>query len=137
MSWDELRGLAQTHVVGCHTATHLRIRSDVSEEVLFREIAESKALLEERLGRPVEAFCWVGGPGHKYTREAALAIRQAGYRYAFMQNSCPVTPRSNPLQLQRTNIEAEWPLDIAAFQVSGAMDLLFTAKRRRAIRNMA
>ena len=130
-SWEELRTLAQTHVICCHTATHMPMRADLSHEVLPQEIVESKKLLEERLGRPVDAFYWVGGQEHAYASQAARVIRQARCRYAFMTNACPVTPRTNPLQLQRANIESAWPLVVVAFQLSGAMGLLYTRKRRR------
>jgi peptidoglycan/xylan/chitin deacetylase (PgdA/CDA1 family) len=131
MSWDELRTLAQSHVVCCHTGTHMRMRADLSRQVLHREIVESKGLLEKRLGRPVDTFCWVGGEEDTYTSQAAQLIRQAGYRYAFMTNNCPITPRTHPLQLQRTYVHPTWPLDVVAFQVCGAMDLLYARKRRR------
>ncbi len=36
-----------------------------------------------------------------------------------------------PLQIQRTNLEAAWPLDVVRFQLSGVMDALYAPKRRR------
>jgi peptidoglycan/xylan/chitin deacetylase (PgdA/CDA1 family) len=130
MSWEELRELAENHVVCCHTATHRWMREGLSDAVLREELVESRQRLEERLGRPIDAFCWVGGQEYGYTKQAARMVRD-GYRYAFMMNNHPITPRTRPHQLPRTNIEADWPLDVVAFQVSGAMDILDTPKRRR------
>jgi peptidoglycan/xylan/chitin deacetylase (PgdA/CDA1 family) len=130
MSWEELRTLAEDHVICCHTSTHRWMREGLSDDVLHEELVESKSRLEERLDRPVDAFCWVGGQEYGYTKQAARIVRDS-YRYAFMMNNHPITPRTRPHQLPRTNVEADWPLEVVAFQVCGAMDILDTPKRRR------
>ena len=131
MSWDEVRTLATRHVVGCHTRTHRRMEQSVPPPVIQDEIVSARADLEARLGRPVETFCWVGGEERAYCTEAARVVRHAGYRYAFMNDSAPVVPGTDPHQIQRTNIEASWPLDVVRFQLSGVMDLLYLPKRYR------
>jgi peptidoglycan/xylan/chitin deacetylase (PgdA/CDA1 family) len=131
MSWDELRELAKWHVIGCHTSTHHRMVSSTTRSQIHAEVAEAKHFMQEQLGFEVSHFCWVGGEEETYSREAADAIRAAGFRYAFMTNSAPLRPETDPLQIQRTNIEADWPLEIVQFQVCGIMDLLYAGKRRR------
>ncbi|HYH40897.1 MAG TPA: polysaccharide deacetylase family protein [Burkholderiales bacterium] len=131
MSAQEARALAARHVIGSHTRTHRRMSSDVAAEVMEDEIAGARAQLEAQLGAPVDAFAWVGGEEGSYSAEAARIIRRAGYSYAFMTNSAPVVPGTNPFQIQRTNIEASWPLDVVRFQVSGIMDALYLPKRTR------
>jgi hypothetical protein len=73
----------------------------------------------------------VGGEETSYSAGAARAIADAGFRFSFMTNSAPITASTHPLQLQRTNIEASWPLDAVAFQLSGTVDLQYRAKRNR------
>ncbi|MCX7807792.1 MAG: polysaccharide deacetylase family protein [Deltaproteobacteria bacterium] len=131
MSWEELREMSKRHVVGCHTRTHRRMTAEVSDEEIEDEIVHARDDLQKKLGRKVYVYCWVGGEEHTYSARAARAIRRAGYRFAFMTNNAPITARTNPLQLQRTNIEAFFSLDVVRFQISGAMDLLYTGKRRR------
>ncbi len=131
MSRDELRALSRRHVVGCHTRTHLRLEDGVPPARLEDEIVAARADLEAALGRAVDTFCWVGGEEHTYSAEAARVVRRAGYRYAFMTNNAPLTHRADPMQIQRTNIEAAWSLDVLRFQLSGVMDALFTPKRAR------
>lgn len=132
MTWRELRELlARKHVVGCHTMTHWRLGPSTPEDKLRKEIVEAKHLMERRLNRPIDAFCWAGGEEWSYSREAARRIRDAGYKYAFMSNNQPISPMTNRLQLQRTNIEASWPLHRIRFSLSGVMDLAYTGKRRR------
>jgi peptidoglycan/xylan/chitin deacetylase (PgdA/CDA1 family) len=131
MSWDEINKLCQMHVVGCHTLTHHRMNSNDSEEVLEKEIKVSRKLFETNINRPVDVFCWVGGEEYTYTKKAAEKIRNAGYRFSFMTNTFPLTPRQNPLQIQRTNIESDNPLFLVRFQLGFLMDMLYYRKRKR------
>jgi peptidoglycan/xylan/chitin deacetylase (PgdA/CDA1 family) len=132
MSWDEARDLVRRgHVVGCHTRTHHRLGAETPPERLDDEIATAKSDLEQRLGGPVEHFCWVGGEERSYSRSAAERIRAAGYRYGWMACSAPCTAATDPLHLHRTNIEATWPLRLVRLQLSGLADRANAAKRRR------
>ena len=131
MSPAQIRQLAETHVVGCHSFSHSRLRASLGDERLRREIVESKQVMELALERPVESFCWVGGDEPSYSAAAAALIREAGYRYAFMTNLAPILPTTHPHQLQRTNVEAYWPLARVRFYLSGVMDLVYGGKRRR------
>ncbi len=92
---------------------------------------DSKSELVALLGRDVETFCWVGGEEDTYCEAAARYVEEAGYRFAFMTNSAPTTARTHPLQIPRSNIEAEYPLSLVKFQLAGLMDMLYTPKRRR------
>lgn len=131
MNWEQVGDLAQRHVVGCHTMNHCRLYETLSEETLRLEILESKAELEKRLGHEVDAFCWVGGEEGTYSRRAAEYVEQAGYRLSFMTRLHPITAGASPLQLQRTGIEADWPMAQVRFYLSGVMDVAYTRKRRR------
>lgn len=130
MSWTQVRDLHAHHVVGCHTLTHKRLGSDLSDTQLSREIEDSKLLLEEELGDEMDIFCWVGGEFTSYSKRAAEAIKEAGYCLSFLTNHYPVTKRSNPLLLERTNVEANWPISLVRFYTSALMDLKYWRKRR-------
>lgn len=127
---EQLKYLDRRHVVGSHTETHCRLRRTVPPEKLEREIVGSQKNLEAFLGHPVETFCWVGGEEDTYSREAAALVEKS-YRYGFMTNNAVIRPSENPLQLQRTNVEAENPLWLVRFQLSGLMDVFYAPKRRR------
>ena len=131
MSLEEVRRLARRHVVGCHTHSHCRLRADVPADALRHEIARAKHYLEHMLEGEVPVFCWVGGEEGSYSRAAAQLIHRSGFRHSFMTNSTIILPGSDPLQLQRTNIEVHYPLSLVRFQLSGFLDLLYTGKRRR------
>ncbi len=131
MSWSELRALAARHVVGCHTMHHRRLPAGVPLEEMRGQVVEAKRTMESRLGIEVSTFCWVGGEEVSYSAAAAALIREAGFRYSFMTSSGVTTQRTNRLQLQRTNIETSFPLDLVKFQLCGAMDLFHCARRTR------
>lgn len=131
MNWDEVRTLDRRHVVGCHTRRHCPLGAGLTATALAEEILGSKQRLEAELGHPMPHFCWVGGEERTYSAPAAREIRAAGYRFGFMTNCAPTTCDTPPLQIQRTNVEAAWPLPIVTFQLSGMLDLLYTPKRRR------
>lgn len=137
MSHAEMRDLiARGHVVGCHTHSHVRLSETLSAEQFDDEIRGSRARLRAALGDPITNFCWVGGEEWSYSAPAARMIGDAGFTRAFMTNCQIVRPGTAPLQLQRTNIEASWPIAQVRFYLSGVMDLSYGAKRRRIARKL-
>jgi peptidoglycan/xylan/chitin deacetylase (PgdA/CDA1 family) len=132
MTWDEARELLVKHEVGGHTRTHCRMWPTVSAEQIRDEIVLAKRDLEQRIGRRVDSFCYVGGEVGAHSPVAAAMIREAGFRFAFSTGSAPITAGDNPLSLQRTQLEADFPLTRAKMSGSGLIDLYFF-KRRRSI----
>jgi peptidoglycan/xylan/chitin deacetylase (PgdA/CDA1 family) len=132
MSWPEARELeTRGHRVGCHTRTHVRLADDLAGDRLADEITQAGRDIGEKLGRPIDDFCWVGGEEWSYGAGAFDEIRRAGYRRVFMTNLYPVLPGSSPIWIQRTNVEAGWPIEQVRFYLSGVMDLAYAPKRRR------
>lgn len=131
MSWDDVRELDRRHVIGCHTMHHVRLCRSLTSQELEQEIVMSGDRLQRQLGHPVTVFAWVGGEEWAYSAAAAQAIREAGFRVGFMTNNAVIRPGTDLLQLQRTNVEADYPPSLMRFQLSGFMDLLYTPKRRR------
>lgn len=130
LTLEQIRYLDENHVVGCHTETHCRLSRDLPHEKLRFEILGASASLKEILGHDVNIFCWVGGEEFSYSKEAADLIRQR-YDLSFMTNNAVVRPNTHPLQIQRTNIEAENPLSLVSFQLAGLLDLVYFPKRQR------
>lgn len=126
----QLKELDHRHIIGCHTDTHCRLSAEVPAEKMRAETIDAKVELERLLGHPITSFCWVGGEENNYNRDAAQMIAEK-YTYGFMTNSAAVRPSTSPLQIQRTNIEAEFSLPLVRFQLSGLVDLLYYGKRKR------
>jgi peptidoglycan/xylan/chitin deacetylase (PgdA/CDA1 family) len=80
LSWEELAALAEEPnvTIGAHTLSHPML-AKWPTDAARREIAESKAAIEAKLGRPVRHFAYpVGDPASASAREFALA-REAGF----------------------------------------------------------
>ena len=137
LSWDEVRRLDRDHVIVCHSFSHKRLGADLTEAERVREIAEAKGRLEAQLGHPVRAFAWVGGEERSYSAASAREIRRAGFEFGLMTNNARIRPWSDPLQLQRTNVESGDPPELVRFSLSGFFDLMYWPKRRRVNRETA
>jgi len=93
LGWDEVQILAREPEVsiGAHTLSHPML-AKCHAMTASREITESKALLERRLGRPVRHLAYpFGDPSAIGVREFRLA-RQAGYATAITSRPGHVFP---------------------------------------------
>lgn len=80
MNWDELGELAQRgFTIGSHTLTHAHLTS-LSDGELDRELRDSRARVESRLGRPCTLFAY---PYGEHDARVQAAARRAGYGAAF------------------------------------------------------
>jgi peptidoglycan/xylan/chitin deacetylase (PgdA/CDA1 family) len=104
MSWEQLRDLARAgHEVGSHSLTH-PILPNCSNPELDREVAGSKALLEERLQFEVSSFCY---PNGDYDARVAAAVARAGYRVAVTTGGGPNRRGQALFELGRCDIVSE------------------------------
>ena len=85
MTWDQAKQLADSGAgmaIGSHAQSHPRLAS-LNEDAQYQELASSKQILENRIGRPIKALAYpYGWPGSYTAATMALAAR-AGYRVAF------------------------------------------------------
>ncbi len=123
LAWDDLHELERSGVrVESHGIGH-RPLADLELDEAAREITLSKLRLEQRLGRPVEAFAYVKGSEAHYRPVHVSLIRQAGYEVAFTSVSGANGPDLEPLEIHRYNIE---PYSLRTFDLvlRGACDLI-------------
>jgi peptidoglycan/xylan/chitin deacetylase (PgdA/CDA1 family) len=125
-----LRALALHHVIGCHTWNHRRLSVALTAAELDLEIDAAQQRLAAVVQRPIDSFAWVGGEEPAYSSAAAARLR-ARFRFVFTTNSAPIRAGHCPYQLDRTHLEASFSPALLRFQLSGAMDLRYAAKRRR------
>jgi peptidoglycan/xylan/chitin deacetylase (PgdA/CDA1 family) len=79
MSWDQLGELADAGwEVGSHTATHPHL-TRLDDEALRRELEESRATVEQRLGRPCPTLAY---PYGDHDERVVAAAGAAGYAAA-------------------------------------------------------
>jgi len=110
MSVDELCSAA-THgliSVGSHTATHPHL-TELDAGTLLRELSESKQVLEDLLGQPVED---VAVPHGEYNERVTLAARAAGYQRVFTLDEQLVSGRDRQGVIGRFQMSPEaWRIE--------------------------
>jgi peptidoglycan/xylan/chitin deacetylase (PgdA/CDA1 family) len=108
LGWEQIEEMSAAGVLfGSHGMTHADLRT-TDEAGLEFEVRESKRVIEDRLGKPVEAFAY---PFGRFDERILSAVGHGGYRYAMTVGSGRVTTRSNRrLALSRVEIRANEPL---------------------------
>jgi peptidoglycan/xylan/chitin deacetylase (PgdA/CDA1 family) len=103
LTWDEIVALdrAGTLTFEAHTLTHPHLPK-IGDEDARREIAESRTVLEARLGRPVHAFCY---PAGLFGARDRKLVGEAGFRYATSVEPGINTPATDRLALRRIQID--------------------------------
>jgi len=137
MSVDEIRQLQKDgHIIGCHGHSHIRLTDDLNPAELQREIVQSRSQLSEVLGTETPLFCWIGGEEWSYGTNAHRLIESAGYKVSFMTNLEVIDKTTNPLFINRTNIETDWPVKRVKFYLCGLMDYVYKPKRKRIMKKL-
>lgn len=110
MTWDELRGLDPELIeIGSHTCTHAVLSHCTSAQQLG-EIATSKKILEERLGRRVDAFCYPHGRPQDFTAETQSIAADCGFTSAVVAFGGLVGATTQLGQLTRLSADHEMRL---------------------------
>ncbi len=79
LTWEQTRELAARGIeFGSHSVTHPRL-GRLDDEAAFREICDSKGMLEDGLGAPVRFFSY---PYSDFTLDTEHLVESAGYEAA-------------------------------------------------------
>lgn len=109
LSWGQVAEAAAVGVeVGAHSHSHAQL-DQIADRALEWELRTGKALLEDRLGRPVPALAYPFGYWSRRVREAA---RAAGYEAAAAVANTTVRARDDTLALPRLTIRRSTGLDV-------------------------
>ena len=80
MNWDQLREIAGRGVtIGSHTVNHPHL-PELADSELDRELGDSRARIEDELGRPCTLFAY---PYGEHDARVRAAVRRVGYEAAF------------------------------------------------------
>jgi peptidoglycan/xylan/chitin deacetylase (PgdA/CDA1 family) len=104
LDWDAVIELdrARTLRFEAHSVTHPNLLA-LDDEAARAEISGSKAALEARLGRPVEAFCY---PAGLFSSRDRGLVADAGFRIAVSCEPGVNRPGADLLALRRRQIDA-------------------------------
>jgi peptidoglycan/xylan/chitin deacetylase (PgdA/CDA1 family) len=129
ISWGQIEEMAAGNITfGGHSKSHKYLPSIKEEDVLWDEIFGCKKVLEGRISRPVDYFCYpVGG----FTEGVKLMVRRAGYKGACSTNRGFAELNQDVYELKRvkvSNSDTTKPFNFWA-KLSGYYNL-FRSKRR-------
>lgn len=127
LTWEQVREMARHGVAfGAHTITH-RSLPGLAPADLVHEIEGSRDLVAERVGAPVETFCY---PRGHFDDAVKGAVRDAGFQIACTTLPGCVTPDTHPFSLRRTFVARDDSLRDFARKLDGSFDLLHAARQR-------
>jgi peptidoglycan/xylan/chitin deacetylase (PgdA/CDA1 family) len=130
LRWDdvkEMQGLG--HDIGSHTVSHPDFGVIGPAEARV-ELADSKKVLEDRLGRPARFFAYPYGGRNNFRPEYFSLTRELGYDACFSAFGGFVRPHMRGQILPRLSMPYFRSLLNLELHLSGCMDWFIDAKRR-------
>lgn len=106
LSRAEVRAISAHHEIGAHTHTHFMEWHDrlneMDDRIMVGEIAMSKIILEEVIGKPVRSFAWPFGYSREHLNKhlAGLGITAAAHVNVDSNNAVG----GNPLNIHRLTV---------------------------------
>jgi len=98
LTWDQVREMKSEGIrFGVHTLHHCILPVE-DAQTAWRELQGSKALIESKLGMPVDAIAYPNGACNDETIRMA---RQAGFRLGLTLQKGYVSERSDPMRIGR------------------------------------
>jgi peptidoglycan/xylan/chitin deacetylase (PgdA/CDA1 family) len=80
MTWDQVKEVMDKGItIGSHTKTHAFLTKTEDKEVLMDELAGSKKIIEESIGRSVDFLAY---PFYMQNEHVQDFVKRAGYRSA-------------------------------------------------------
>lgn len=129
LMWDHLKEMAGSELVeiGSHAVHHTNLDT-LDPEQMSMEVVQSKVVLEERLGRRIDAFAY---PGGAYNERIKQGLLRAGYRCG-MTTRHGFNDRSTDLfELRRNEVGNGGSLLLFKMTVSGVFDAVNTIVGRQ------
>lgn len=121
LTWEQVNEMSKHDLsFGSHTLFHPMLPT-LTENDARREIVDSRSVLAEKLGRPVEFFCY---PRGAFSPTVQNIVQQAGYTGACSTIPGPVCSGSNRFALPRTYIGKDDSLEDFRKKLCGAYDVL-------------
>ncbi len=124
MRWPEAAEMAASGLVtfGSHTHTHV-ILSRCDPTHAAGELRQSKAIVENRLGTPCDAFCYPNGRLGDFNATTGRMVREHGFTSALTTVYGMNARVANPYELRRYNLGKPMAGGELEVRLSGLMDL--------------
>ena len=118
---------------GGHTKTHPKLANLLIEEAK-KEILESKATLEEKLGHPLVSFAYPYGNMNKEVRDV---VANSGYQFAVATDSGDICFSTDLFQIRRIGIFSTNTLLTFKRKVSGRYNFIKIKREARELKKQA
>jgi peptidoglycan/xylan/chitin deacetylase (PgdA/CDA1 family) len=116
LTWEQLSEISASGIeCGGHSHSHPQLDT-LSQAEAYREIAQSKQLLEHHLGQDVLSFAY---PFGYYTATIRRQVQEAGYRSACAVKHAMSSETTNPFALARLMMKPDTSVDALASLVDG------------------
>ena len=101
LTWRLLRRMERSGIeIGSHTVHHLELPT-LSDGAATAELTQSRAVLEQHLGHPVQ---WFAYPAGKFDARTAALVQRAGYVLAVTTQPGSAQSAQAPLELHRYEV---------------------------------
>jgi len=109
LTWDQIKTLQAGGIeIGSHTRSHPALNA-VSSAKLTEEVIGSKKELEEKLGVPVNSFCYPSGAYNEYTPDV---VKKAGYTSAVTVVNRKAAPKDDLYHVPRIRVHKAATINI-------------------------
>jgi peptidoglycan/xylan/chitin deacetylase (PgdA/CDA1 family) len=102
LTWEEIIEMKKSNLIefGSHTKTHC-ILSKAAEDQVYRELKESKEMIEKMVGVEIKLFAYPNGKKNDYTEHHIEMLKGLGYEYACTTQYGFNDLNTNPFELKR------------------------------------
>ena len=123
LSWEEVNEIKDVVSIGSHSVSHFLL-AKAEPDIIRHEIAESKALIENKIGEDVISFSYPGGvPEHGAMNDTTRkALQDAGYKVAFYSEIGRNAANSDPYLQRRIVVADNDSAGVFRAKLSGAFD---------------
>ncbi len=131
LAWEDITVMQASGLItfGSHTITHPDLSKVLSPADLKKEVAGSKKILEEKLGRKVESFAY---PIGKFDAKSRQAVIDAGYSLAVASNPGKAFSNKDVFALKRLRISKNCAnMFIFWVEASGYYNFMRESKRKK------
>jgi peptidoglycan/xylan/chitin deacetylase (PgdA/CDA1 family) len=132
MGWQDIQDLcANGFKIGSHTLSHEPL-TDLDPDAARSEIMNSRSFLAERLGIPIQGFCY---PRGAFSPSISKMVADAGYAYAVTTRYATNRKFADPFALSRRNIadysgiRSLFPVTAIRMELTGLLDAILAARR--------
>lgn len=122
LSWSQVKEISDAGIeIGSHAVTHATL-SEIDEKSAEREIADSKKIIEDHIGKPVKCFAYPTGSRHTVTPRLKELIQKSGYTEAYTNIMGFNNSESDVYALRRMRIYNTDTMPRFKMKVKGAYD---------------